>query len=165
MPDDAALRTIEQANLNLLHTLFALDIHAGDYSDDPSAFAAASELKRLDFKVSLLVEMVGRLFAMQQAVPAEHALTLTVGDIHWLTDQAPEIEALIQLELYCNLSYPRPIILHAKVDDVLSSDTEGLLQVSALFCQHSAQLQEALERYIFLQHRRFVANRRSNHQR
>jgi hypothetical protein len=160
LPDDAELRNIEHSNLTVLHTLFALDIHSGDYSDDPSALTNATELKRLDFKVGLLLEMVGQLFARQQAIPPEHALTLTVNDLSWQTDAALPVGALLQLDLYCNLSYPRPLILHAQVVDSVSSSSN--YQIKAPFYRQSTALQEAIERYIFLQHRRFIANRRGN---
>ncbi len=53
LPDQIGLGNLERANLTHLHTLFALDIHAGDSSDDPVTLANATELKRLDFKVGL----------------------------------------------------------------------------------------------------------------
>ena len=159
-PDEVELRNIEQANLTVLHTLFALDIHAGDYSDDPSALTNASELKRLDFKVSLLLEMVGQLLARQQAIPPQHPLTLTVNDLSWQAAAAPPVGALLQLDLYCNLSYPRPLILYAQVADTVASESD--YPIKAAFYRPSTALQEALERYIFLQHRRFIANRRGN---
>jgi hypothetical protein len=160
LPDDAELRAFEHSNLTVLHTLFALDIHAGDYSDDPSALTNATELKRLDFKVGLLLEIVGQLFARQQAIPPEHALTLTVNDLIWQADVAPPVGVLLRLDLYCNLSYPRPLILHAQATDTVASESD--YQIKAAFYRQSTAVQEAIERYIFLQHRRFIANRRGN---
>lgn len=162
-PDETELHNLEHSNLSILRTVFTLDIHAGDYNDDPSLFANASELKRLDFKVSLLLEMVGQLFARQQAIPSERPLTLTVNDLSWQADVAPPIGALLRLELYCNLSYPRPLVLHAQVSD--TAFTGNVYQIKAAFYHSSAPLQEALERYIFLQHRRFIANHRGISQR
>ena len=164
-PDETELRTIEQSNLAILHTLFALDIHAGDHSDDPGIMANASELKRLDFKISLLLELVGQLLARQKAIPLERLLALTVSDLSWDadTDALPLPGALLQLELYCNLSYPHPLVLDAEVADRTALDHP--CRIKATLYQPSAALQEALERYIFLQHRRFIANRRGNSQR
>ncbi|MDQ5911084.1 MAG: hypothetical protein QG599_3181 [Pseudomonadota bacterium] len=163
LPDDAELQRLEQTNLHILHTLFALDIHAGDYGEDPSAFTGASELKRLDFKVSLLLEMVGHLFAAQQAIPPERLLTLTVTDLTWRVDAAPPLNALLQLELYCNLSYPHPLILHAQVTEIAPSPTDFLLKATTYL--PSQALQEDLERYIFLRHRRTIAHRRTSNSR
>jgi hypothetical protein len=163
LPDETELRTIEHSNLAILHTLFALDIHSGDHSDDPSLLANASELKRLDFKVGLLLELVGQLFARQQAIPMEHPLTLTVNDLSWDADASPSPGALLQLEIYCNLSYPHPLILHAEVTDITVLGSK--CNIKARLYQPSVPLQEALERYIFLQHRRLIANRRGNSQR
>lgn len=163
LPDAAELQHLEQTNLHILHILFALDIHAGDYGDDPSAPSSASDIKRLDFKVSLLLEMVGHLFANQQTLPPERPLTLTVTDLSWRTDVAPSLNAPLRLELYCNLNYPRPLILHAHAREIVSIEND--YQIKATIDQPSEPLQEALERYIFLHHRRMIANRRGNSQR
>jgi hypothetical protein len=163
LPDAAELQHLEQTNLHILHILFALDIHAGDYGDDPSIASSASELKRLDFKVSLLLEMVGHLFAGQQAIPPERLLTLTVTDLSWRADTAPTLNAPLRLELYCNLSYPRSLILHAHVSEIVSIEND--YQIKATIYQPGESLHEALERYIFLRHRRVIANRRGNSQR
>lgn len=163
LPEPDALQHQEKTNLHILHILFALDIHAGDYGDDPITLTSASELKRLDFKVSLLLEMVGQLFARQQAIPPERALTLTVNDLSWRTDAAPTAGATLRLELYCNLSYPRPLILYAHIDEIVAIEND--FQVKVTLHQPGAPLQEALERYIFLQHRRAIAQQRGNSQR
>jgi len=165
LPGETELRLIEQSNLAILHTLFALDIHAGDHGDDPGLLANASELKRLDFKVGLVLELVGQLLAGQKAIPPERPLTLTVNDLSWDadTDACPAPGVLLQLELYCNLSYPHPLVLHAEVADITATDHPP--KIKATLYQPSAALQEALERYIFLQHRRSIANRRGNSQR
>lgn len=155
LPDEAELRDLEQANLTILHTLFALEIHAGDFGDDPAALTNATELKRLDFKVSLLLELVGQLFARQQAIPPECPLTLQVTGLSWSAAIAPPTGALLRLELYCNLGYPRPLILHAWVAE--TSPSANGYQIQATFHTPSEALQEALERYIFLQHRHAIA--------
>jgi len=160
LPDETELQHLEQANLNVLHTLFALDIHAGDHGDDPMALTNASELKRLDFKVGLLLGLVGQLLAHQQALPPEQSLALTVHDLSWRVATPPPLGALLRLELYCNLCYPRPLILHAEVGEIVSC--EGDHQLKAVFSPIGAPMHEALERYIFLQHRRNIATRRGN---
>lgn len=163
LPEPNERQHQEKINLHTLHILFALDIHAGDYGDDPITFTSASELKRLDFKVSLLLEMVGQLFARQQAIPPERALTLTVNELNWRADAAPTASATLRLELYCNLSYPHPLILYAHIDEIISIEND--FQIKATLHQPGEPLQEALERYIFLQHRRAIANQRGNSQR
>lgn len=164
-PEATELQHIEQTNLHILHTLFALDIHAGDYGDDPSLLSSASELKRLDFKVSVLLEMVGALLAGQQAIPTEHQLTLAVTYLSWHTETPPPHDVPLRLELYCNFSYPRPLILHGYVDQSLLAADAMPPQTRIIFHPPSEPLQEALERYIFLRHRRMIANRRGNSQR
>lgn len=158
LPDPLELRELERANLINLHTLFALDIHAGDSGDDPVALANATELKRLDFKVGLLLELVGQLYARQQDIPPERILTLTVNGLDWQDQAAPLIDSLLRIELYCNLSYPRPLILHARTVEAIRH--AGGWRVQTRFQDPGEPLQEALERYIFLQHRRAVAHSR-----
>lgn len=158
LPDTIAIREQERANLSNLHTLFALDIHAGDSGDDPTALANATELKRLDFKVGLLLELVGQLYARQQDIPAEHTLTLAVTGLSWHAEAAPPAGSLLRIELYCSLSYPRPLVFHARVS--ATTPYPGGWHVQTRFQDPSELLQEALERYIFLQHRRAVAHSR-----
>lgn len=160
-PDE--LQHQEKTNLHILHILFALDIHAGDYGEDLSSVSSASELKRLDFKVGLLLEMIGHLFACQQAIPPEHPLTLTASELHWRADAAPTANIPLRLELYCNLSYPRPLVLYAHAHEIIL--VENAYQIKATLQQPGESLQEALERYIFLQHRRAIANQKGNSQR
>ncbi len=162
-PNAIELQSIERSNLLNLHTLFALDMHVGDFSDDPITLANATELKRLDFKVGLLLEMVGQLYARQQAIPAEHSLTLMVNGLMWQAETAPAPGVLLELELYCSLSYPRPLTLYARLAES-AAENDGW-RIRALFENPSAALHEALERYIFLQHRRTIAHSRRYHSR
>jgi hypothetical protein len=53
--------------------------------------------------------------------------------------------------------------LHAQASEIAS--LEGEDQLRAMFYPTSAPMEEALERYIFLQHRRNIASRRSHRQR
>ncbi|MBL8251935.1 MAG: PilZ domain-containing protein [Candidatus Competibacter sp.] len=158
LPDDLELRELERANLTHLHTLFALDIHAGDSGDDPVALTNATELKRLDFKVGLLLELVGQLYARQQDIPPERTLALSVNGLIWQDETAPPAGALIRVDLYCNLSYPRPLAFYARA--VETARNAGGWRIQSRFQDPSEALQEALERYIFLQHRRAVAHSR-----
>ena len=109
-------------------------------------------------KVGLLLELVGELYARQQAIPPEHSLTLTVTGLNWRAEIAPPPGCLLRLELYCNLSYPRPLVFHAQVAETISDS--GGWQIRTRFQDPSESLQEALERYIFLQHRRAIAHSR-----
>ncbi|HRD65813.1 MAG TPA: PilZ domain-containing protein [Candidatus Competibacter sp.] len=158
LPDAAELREVERANLIILHTLFALDMHAGDFGDDPITLANATELKRLDFKVGLLLELVGQLYARQQAIPPERSVILAVNGLSWQADSAPPAGSLLRLELYCNLSYPRPLVLHARLAEAVSNAYGW--EIRTRFHDPGEPLQGALERYIFLQHRHTVANSR-----
>jgi len=101
LPDAAELREVERANLIILHTLFALDMHAGDFGDDPITLANATELKRLDFKVGLLLELVGQLYARQQAIPPDRSVILAVNGLSWQADSAPPPIALLQPAACC----------------------------------------------------------------
>ena len=98
-------------------------------------------------------------YLRQQHIPPERLLTLAVDSLSWSADTAPPPDGLLQLELYCNLSYPRPLILPAQVVDSSPLPDSGW-HIQARFHTPSPALQEALERYIFLQHRRAIASQR-----
>lgn len=158
LPADTELSGLEYANLEVLRTIFALETHTGEPHDD-TAETASSELARLDFKVNLLLDLVGQVLARQLAIPKARQLTLMPDKILWRDSVAPAPDRLVRIELYLTPKYPRPLTLHGQVREVRSLP-EGQT-ILAEFLSPGDALQEGLERFIFVHHRRAIAyNRR-----
>jgi hypothetical protein len=161
--EETELGKLNFANSEVLRTLLALETYSGELSDELPE-ADNQHVARLDFKLNLLLEMVGHLLAHQQVIPEAHALTLTPDTIRWRDTRAPNPDSLLRIEVYCGLRYPRPLIVYARVMEV-APQPEGCLVVAAL--QHLGEtVREGLQRFIFVQHRRAVSQlrrRRGSH--
>lgn len=157
LPSPTDLEQQSSANLETLRLLSLLETPLGELGDDTPE-AKSHDIARLDFKLNLLLELVGQLFVQQRIIPAARQLTLTSKNLNWQDDEKPTIGNLLHIELYCSLKYPRPLQLHGQVIDIAAQSTGWQIQVT--FQALGEVLEEALERFIFVHHRRAIAQRR-----
>lgn len=157
LPADSELATLEHANSEILHIIFALESHVGELSED--AEGKSPDLARLDFKVNLLLDLVGQLLSKQLIIPESRELTLMADGLCWQEADAPPLDSLLRIELYLNLRYPRPLVLHGRVWEIQDR------RVAVAFCEQSEAVREGLERFIFVHHRRAVAQNRLKNRR
>jgi len=144
---------LELADLNrrataLLGLLGGLDEPAPLPEDDPQL---AAHLQRLDHKLDLLLGLVGQWLTRELTVPAPQPVRLGVRGVLW---QAALPPGPGRVSLYLRPTLPVALQLPA----LLSALPHG--QVLAEFQGLDPQLADALERYIFRQHRRAVAQAR-----
>jgi hypothetical protein len=160
LPSSTELTNLDYANLDVLRNILALEIQAGDPSEDPLE-SGSQDMARLDLKLNLLLELVGQLFAQHHMIPPAHPLTLMADGMLWQATAAPTLNSLLRIEVYCHLKYPRPLVLHGQVTEV-SPQADGW-SVQTLFRGLGEPVREDLERFIFIHHRRTIAyNRRRN---
>jgi hypothetical protein len=157
LPSLADLEQQSSDNLDTLRLLSLLEAPLGESSDDTSE-AKSRDMARLDFKLNLLLELVGQLFVQQQMIPAARQFTLTSKNLNWQDDEKPTMGNLLHMELYCSLKYPRPLQLYGQVIDITVQSTGWRVQVT--FQALDEALEEALERFVFVHHRRAIAQRR-----
>lgn len=157
LPADTELAALDYANSEVLRTIFALESHVGEISEDTEG--KSPDLVRLDFKVNLLLDLVGQLLSKQLVIPHSRELTLTADGMLWQESNAPPPDSLLRIELYLNLRYPRPLALHARVREIQDR------RVAVAFCGQSEAVREGLERFIFVHHRRAVAQSRLKNRR
>ncbi len=81
-PSDAALAGWSERNLRLLQGCTALEEHTGAEKPDEDGPHAA-DLRRIDLKVNLLLDMLGHLVATAQARPAPRPLRFNAQGIVW----------------------------------------------------------------------------------
>nr|MDQ2696410.1 PilZ domain-containing protein [Pseudomonadota bacterium] len=149
---------LEGANLELLRIVLALDACAADPGDDGSADPPPQDGARLEFKINLLLDLVGQLLARQTAVPEARPLTLLAGGLAWEDAAPPAVAAMVRIEIFFTPRYPRPLVLHGRVQAVEPAGGGARVQVALLGL--SAPVKERLERLIFVRHRRSVAQSR-----
>lgn len=151
--------SLARDNLDMLRIVSALEATAADAGEEGGEGNAA-ELARLDFKLNLLLDMVGQLLARDLTLPASRSLTLTPFGLHWRDfDAPPPVGSLVRLRLWLSGRYPRPLVLPGRVEQAAAGQDEAAA-VTVRFQDLGGTLAAALERYIFVQHRRHMARRR-----
>ncbi len=98
---------------------------------------------------------------MPEAVP----ITLGSAGIEWVSHVIPRAGALLELSLYLHHKYPRPLIVIGDVLDVTPTEAgAGKYLVRFTYETMSASVQSGLEKLIFRQHRRSIAQSRRSSQ-
>lgn len=154
LPTPPRLAALQESNAELLRVIAALEEHAPELSDEDAA--VAHELRRLDFKLDVLLGLIAQLYLRNSDLPPSSAVRLTGQAIEWQAGEPPARGSDVQIEIYLNERYPRPLILFARVDDV----SEG--KAKATFHDPGGAVQDGLDKIIFRHHRRHVANARKS---
>lgn len=161
LPDDNELVSINDNNVRFLKALAALNEGAPEGGEEIPQTAA--ELQRLDFKLNLLLEMVGQLLANQRTLPVPTQVRLGNAGIEWVAQDRPPSGAHVCIEVYLRRELPSPLKFHGVavlVDSVEGSGSAGQ-RVQVRFVGLSSALQDDLEKFIFSRHRRSIAQRQA----
>ena len=155
-PDAAGQVSGNLANEELLGSLLVLDEAIADPEED----AQQEHWRRVEAKLDLMLSLLGEMLAGQQGLPAARPMCLggEVLCIDGISDQPlPAAGDWLRLQLYLMPSIPRPLVVAA---EVLSTETPNrlLLRLTGL----SETTQDLLERFVFRQHRRTIAQARSH---
>lgn len=135
--------------MNILPVLDEPESHLQE-SKLPSA-----EIARLETKLDLILEMLGEIFQQRKPLPAQVPFQLSARGITWLEASPPDRESYIELQIYLSPQLFVPLNLLAQVTMV--EDKGSTHRVQAKFVGIDESIQEWLEKYIFRQHRRAVA--------
>lgn len=161
LPGDNEMTSLEYTNSEVLRTLFALESHPSDLGEDNEG--KSQDLVRLDFKVNLLLDLVGQLLTQQLVIPEARELTLMANGILWQDTDPPPVASVLRIELYLNMRYPRPLVLHGRVQDIRQLPQNWTAEME--FYEQGESVREGLERFIFVQHRRTIAQNRLKNRR
>lgn len=156
---------LEDANITFLRHMAALEDHASEPSGDEYG-ESHPDLVRLEAKVGVLLELVGRLLVQQLTLPAKTSIRLTTGGIQWLvasgTAQIPPGRGQrLELDLFLHPNLPLPLSLSGTVDAVTCEES-GAQRVHVTFLDVAPAVRNHLERIIFRRHRRSVARARQD---
>lgn len=142
----------QHANISLLHALATVEAMPADREKELGLAAKAYE--RLETKVDVMLDMLGRLLAERIEIPPEHLIILRANGLEWLDMNAPETGSEIVICLYLSPKLPQPLTLTASVQ---SCAQEGdSTRVQCVFTHLNAEITEWLERTVFRYHRRSV---------
>ena len=152
------LAEISQRVESVLHTVTGLDEHRVPLADDASPIA--QELSRLDFKLSLLLDLVGDLASRSLDRPPLRRIQIGARSVVWEEsyENAPAVASCGRLEVWVHPSYVHALSLPGCIKSVEKAGESA--RISAALSGLGESAQEMLERWIFLHHRRAVAHDR-----
>ncbi len=141
------------SNLRVLHTCEALEERRAERDEE---LAGAPEMARLEKKIDLLIEMVGHWVSQARARPPAVVASLSAAGLRWRTAGAAPTVGTVGIAVV----YPREGVAEAvRLPGVVAAvgDDGG---ISFEFRDLAEAETDALERFVFRQHRRKIAGRR-----
>ena len=147
--DAAVAASFTERNVRLLQALAAIEDHG--VSDKPDESAA--DLTRLDFKINLLLDLVGQLVVANRPRPAPSPIRFNAQGAVWHTAMPLPLAGRPGImEIHLRDFLAEPLRLMGTLTKV--TDTG---EVTARFGPVGEPLADLLERLIFRHHRRQVA--------
>ncbi|MCX7071599.1 MAG: PilZ domain-containing protein [Gammaproteobacteria bacterium] len=138
-------------NLRVLAAVAVLDESRSSPVPDEAA-ALDAEIGRLNQKLNLVIDLLGFLIAQQAAAPPAGRVRLSWQGAVFVGPQTAGEAGLLSLQLH--RSVPQPFIWPARISHVDGEERH------ARFAPFGDALQTALERHVFLRHRRAIAGHR-----
>ncbi|MGH8444558.1 MAG: PilZ domain-containing protein [Solimonas sp.] len=142
---------VEQ-NLRLLTAVATLNERARVEAETPGAV----EFERLHHKFDLMIELLGALLRATQGLPAPWPLRIGGESLSWpLEAGAPAVGSVVDVTVYLHPAAPAAWRWRGTVE--AHRDGELVLRYAGM----PEALASALERQVFIRHRRSVADARS----
>ncbi|MGH8227405.1 MAG: PilZ domain-containing protein [Steroidobacteraceae bacterium] len=150
--DQAVAASFTDRNVRLLQACAAVEDHGGaDKQDEDSP-----ELQRLEFKVNLLLDLVGQILVANRPRPAAVPVRFNALGVIWRAP-APLPEAGTQgiAEIYLHDCLAEPLRLIGRITSVTPDG-----QVKARFSPVGELVEDLIEKLTFRRHRRQIADSR-----
>ena len=120
------------------------------------------EFKKLDAKLNLVMNWLGRSLAHQQGIPQAQHISLSAKGIKFNIDKVLAVNDDLFIELFIEPNYPQPYITVGKVVSVQSQG--GSSEVVVSFGEFEDLEKQWLDKYVFRIHRREIAMARKRKQ-
>lgn len=161
VPDITLLSAINDGNELLLKNVMSMEEKQPLESDEDDA--VLHELRRQDLKIRLVLELLSMLLVQNKLMPepvlvrfSSEVFSVELDSV-FKNGNTPAEGELYKLSLYVDPSLPRPLILYVSA----TAGTQSGWQDFTLL-QMKQTLQDILEKFIFRQHRRIVAQARKH---
>jgi Atypical PilZ domain, cyclic di-GMP receptor len=150
--DQAVIASFTDRNMRMLQACAAIEDHtAGEKSDDDSP-----ELQRLDFKINLLLDLVGQLLvANRPRPPAVPVRFNALGAVWRAAPPLPEAGTQGIAEIYLRDCLAEPLRLVGRITNV---SPDG--QIKVRFAPVGEAVEDLIEKLTFRRHRRQIAESR-----
>lgn len=159
LPDNFSPGFIHKNNLL---TLFLLEsLQDTQHHDVASATHSRQslELQKIDSKLNILLGLVAQLLNHDAPLPRFQKLKFSIQGIQWLeTHDCPQPKQAVLIDLFLDTENHHALKLAGVVETV--KHTESGKQIQVRFDTVHNEIAEHLEKWIFRQHRREVAQRR-----
>ena len=158
LPDGLLLARLNADNHQLLGAESSLDevrVHEALKDESP---ALLHELQRLEYKVNILLRLVGELALRSSGLPGTQRVRMSARAIEWLGEADPAAGTTGLLSLYINPALPQPLRIPCVVAGQRIIDDSRATQLR--FMGLSDAVVDMLEKLIFRHHRRLVAGAR-----
>lgn len=154
-PAAAALASINDRNANVLVAVAALMDRRVDTGEDDNALS--QEVARLDAKLNVLMEIVNRLLLPQSALPPRISLRFNGLGAVLPWEGLPSVGQPVLLKLHFDVVRALPLELPG-IRQAGPLDGKGFVAFEGL----SEPVRDEIERLVFRQHRRQVAEARAH---
>lgn len=151
VPDAAECERLGDEALRVLNAVAVLESHRAR-SDEPEPLEL--EVERLHLKLDVLIELVGAALAGRDGNPPPLMVELSAQGLAWQQPAPPPVDSHGLVALHLHRCVPQPLRLAVRIRQI-----DGDL-VQADFLPLSEAGQAALERHVFLHHRRQIAESR-----
>jgi hypothetical protein len=158
LADGLLLARLNVDNHQLLGAESSLDevrVHEALKDESP---ALLHELQRLEYKVNILLRLVGELALRSSGLPAAQPVRMSARAIEWIGEAGPAAGDTGLLSLYVNPALPQPLRIPCVVagQRIINDSRATQLRFMGL----SEAVVDMLEKLIFRHHRRLVAGAR-----
>ena len=154
-PDHAALALINDRNASVLVAVSALMDRRSETAEDDSPLT--QEVARLDAKLNVLMEIVNRLLLPQSGLPPRMPLRFNAAGAVLPWSVLPSVGETVLLKIHFDVCRALPLELPG-IRLPGPTDGKGFVGFEGL----SEAVRDGIERLVFRQHRRQVAEARAH---
>ncbi|MCW9023768.1 MAG: PilZ domain-containing protein [Gammaproteobacteria bacterium] len=159
MPANTNQQTLFKNNLLTLSLLDMLQEQRTGHDIHPHGHSLQkTELQHIDAKLNLLLGLVTQLLNHDQAMPEFQTIKFSIDGIEWYDKSKPELQQTLLLDIYLDTENHHALKLPATVENISTVDSGYM--VKTRFLPLSEEVKNHLEKWIFRQHRREVAQAR-----
>ncbi len=152
LPGAVCLEQFNEDNLRVLAAVALLDEQRGSTTTADDSSPIDAEIARLNQKLNLVIDLLGFLVGQNAPAPEARRVRLSWQGLVFSGEQPLGDIGLVSLRL--NRGVPQPLLWPARIVHVDGDERH------ARFEAFGDALQTALERHVFLRHRRAIAGTR-----
>jgi hypothetical protein len=154
--DIAVVNSFADRNIRVLQACAAIEEHGGTSVEKADDSPHAADIQRLDFKINLLLDLVGQVLVMNRPRPPAVPIRFNALGAQWKgSAPLPEAGTHGVAEIYLRDCVAEPLRLIGRVTNVTPDG-----QIKARFMPPGETIADLIEKLSFRRHRRKIAESR-----